>query len=70
MHERLAPAAPAAPASRRRAGTAGAARGAACRAYQLAVIDDFLTRARQLTAAYASALSGRHAAASRQPPTG
>ena len=37
---------------------------------QLAVIDDFLTRARQLTAAYASTLSGHHATASRQPPTG
>jgi DNA-binding MarR family transcriptional regulator len=35
---------------------------------QLAVIDDFLTRARQLTAAYASTLSGHHPPASRQPP--
>ena len=34
---------------------------------QLAVIDDFLTRARQLTAAYASTLS-HHATASRRPP--
>jgi DNA-binding MarR family transcriptional regulator len=30
---------------------------------QLAVIDDFLTRARQLTAAYADTLSGRHGSA-------
>jgi DNA-binding MarR family transcriptional regulator len=37
---------------------------------QLAVIDDFLTRARQLTAAYASTLSGHHPTAPRQPPTG
>ena len=37
---------------------------------QLAVIDDFLTRARQLTAAYASTLTARHSTASRQPPTG
>jgi DNA-binding MarR family transcriptional regulator len=37
---------------------------------QLAVIDDFLTRARQLTAAYASVLSSHHATASRQPSTG
>jgi len=36
---------------------------------QLAVIDDFLTRARQLTAAYASTLSGHHATAARQPRT-
>ena len=36
---------------------------------QLAVIDDFLTRARQLTAAYASTLTDRHSTASRQPPT-
>jgi DNA-binding MarR family transcriptional regulator len=35
---------------------------------QLAVIDDFLTRARELTAAYADTLSGRHgSAATRQP---
>jgi DNA-binding MarR family transcriptional regulator len=34
---------------------------------QLAVIDDFLTRARQLTAAYASTLSGHHGTAARQP---
>jgi DNA-binding MarR family transcriptional regulator len=35
---------------------------------QLAVLDDFLTRARQLTAAYADTLSGRHgSAATRQP---
>jgi DNA-binding MarR family transcriptional regulator len=37
---------------------------------QLAVIDDFLTRARQLTATYASTLTGRHGTASRQPRTG
>jgi DNA-binding MarR family transcriptional regulator len=37
---------------------------------QLAVIDDFLTRARQLTAAYASALTGRRGTASGQPRTG
>jgi len=37
---------------------------------QLAVIDDFLTRARQLTAAYADALSGRESTGSRQPSTG
>ena len=37
---------------------------------QLAVIDDFLTRARQLTAAYASTLSDRQGTASRQPPAG
>ena len=36
----------------------------------LAVIDDFLTRARQLTAAYASTLSDRQGTASRQPPAG
>src|SRR5215469_18257663 len=36
---------------------------------QLAVIDDFLTRARHLTAAYADTLSGRHgSAATGQPP--
>ena len=35
---------------------------------ELAVIGDFLTRARQLTAAYASTLSSHHAPASRQPP--
>src|SRR5262252_2320873 len=37
---------------------------------QLAVIDDFLTRARQLTAAYASTLTGRDSTPSRQPRTG
>src|SRR5215468_3284609 len=37
---------------------------------QLAVLDDFLTRARQLTAAYADALSGRESTGSRQPSTG
>ena len=36
---------------------------------QLAVIDDFLTRARQLTAAYASTLTGPPSTASRQPRT-
>jgi DNA-binding MarR family transcriptional regulator len=36
---------------------------------QLAVIDDFLTRARQLTAAYARTLSGHHGTAARQPRT-
>jgi hypothetical protein len=37
---------------------------------QLAVIDDFLTRARHLTAAYADTLSGRHgSAATGQPPS-
>ena len=36
---------------------------------QLAVIDDFLTRARQLTAGYASTLSGHHGTAARQPRT-
>src|SRR5215469_14665083 len=36
---------------------------------QLAVIDDFLTRVRQLTAAYADTLSGSHGSvATRQPP--
>jgi hypothetical protein len=33
---------------------------------QLAVIDDFLTRARQLTAAYANTLSSHQATASRK----
>jgi len=37
---------------------------------QLAVIDDFLTRARQLTAAYAGTLSGRGSTRSRQPSAG
>jgi len=37
---------------------------------QLAVIDDFLTRARQLTAAYAGTLSSRDSTPSRQPCTG
>ena len=36
---------------------------------QLQVIDDFLTRARQLTAGHADTLSRRHDTASRQPPT-
>ena len=35
---------------------------------QLAVIDDFLTRARQLTAAYADTLSSRHGSAATKPP--
>lgn len=37
---------------------------------QLQLIDDFLTRTRQLTAAYASALGDRHRTASRQPRPG
>ena len=37
---------------------------------QLAVIDDFLTRARQLTAAHARALSDRDSTRSRQPSAG
>jgi len=37
---------------------------------QLAVIDDFLTRARQLTAAYAGTLSGRDSTRSRQSSAG
>jgi DNA-binding MarR family transcriptional regulator len=37
---------------------------------QLAVIDDFLTRARQLTAAYASTLNDRQGTVRRQPRAG
>jgi hypothetical protein len=37
---------------------------------QLVVIDDFLTRARQLTAAYASTLGGHHATARRPRTSG
>ena len=37
---------------------------------QLNVINDFLTRARQLTATYADTLNGRDSTASRQRPTG
>ena len=35
---------------------------------QLLVIDDFLTRIRQLTAAYADTLSSRHGSAATKPP--